>query len=320
MLRSITLPQVGAVAVGHQFRCERLASGHVLVTGHELAESRLLDPSFAVAEPVGGDSRAVAAIHVGVDRVATSIGGELRLRTRAGAEKLRTSGRGRQRAYRFTSNGVWLWELARRRRWVARLRRVEDGKIAAEAALPEADPTLGAWSLVSEHPLINAVIAKSVDRHVAIEHRPDGALEVRPLALDVFIDWLPDGRSFLAATFDGRLTVHRWPGDTVLRTVATERLADLFVDQLGLHGRVIDDDRALLDTLGGRLMVVDLVDPTAEVIEVRLTGDARPLGLSWLELGRSGRILTGRAGDDLLRVWDGTAVLRSIPSRAAGLR
>ena len=317
MLRAITLPQVGVIAGGHQFRCERLASGHLLIAGAHLAESLLVDPTFARVTHIG---RGIAAVHAGADLAALSSGGDLRLRAGKQQHRLRTTGVAAERAYRFSSNGVWLWELARRRRWVVRARRTDDGRVAAEALLPDPDPTVGAWSVASEHPLINAVIARSVDRHVAIELGADGRLDVRSLPLDVFVDWLPDGRAFLAARYDGRLTLHPWPGDRIEHTVPTTRLGELLIDQLGLHGRVIDNERALLDTLGGRLILVDLRDPTAEVVEVRLTGDARSIGLSWLELGRDGRILTGRAGDDLLRVWDGTAVLRTIPSRSAGLR
>lgn len=317
MLRTITLPQVGVIAVGHHFRCERLASGHVLVTGSQLAQCLLVDPTFATAAPIG---RGIAAVHAGADVAALAVGSDLHLRRASKLRRLRTGGVAAERACRFTANGVWLWELARRRRWVVRVRRVDDGRVVDEAALPDPDPTVGAWAVAAEHPLINAVVARSVDRHVAIELGADGRLDVRPLPLDVFIDWLPDGRAFVAARFDGRVTIHRWPGDHIEHTVPTTRLGELMIDQLGLHGRVIDADRALLDTLAGRLLIVDLRDASAEIVEVRLTGDTRSIGLSWLELGRDGRVLTGRAGDDLLRVWDGTAVLRTVPARGPGLR
>ena len=62
MRRAITVRQIGAIVVGHHFRCERLASGHLLVTGNELHDGRLLEPDLATVAPV---RRAVAAVHVG---------------------------------------------------------------------------------------------------------------------------------------------------------------------------------------------------------------------------------------------------------------
>lgn len=315
MLRSITLPQVGAVAVGHQVRCERLASGHVLLTGHQLAVTRVLDPSFADSHLIDGGAEAV---HMTDKIVAVAADHRLRVRRIGTREPVgRELARVRGGTYRFTAAGTHLWEVARRRwRCRARLRGL-DGGPAVEVVLPAPEPSVGAWTIVGEHPRADALVVKSLGRHLAIERGADGRLTTRRLPIDVFLDWSPDGRGYLGATFAGQLTMHRWPGDEAVRSIATRRLTELLGDQLGLHGCVIDDDRALLDTLGGRLIVVDLADATAEVVEVKLHNDVRRLGLAHLALGNSGRVLTGRTGDDLLRIWDGEAVVRTIPARHA---
>jgi len=323
VLRSLVLEQVGQVEVGAFATCERLASGHVLIGGQELEHRLLLDPTLGRVERL---PRGVDAIHVGEGVCAeTTSEGDLRLVARDGAELAHIDGRGDLADVRFGPSGAVLWEIGERRRWEVRARvgfhDAAIGRMLAEAELPEPHPELRAWAVEAVHPITESLVASSVERHVAVELTSNArALTVRPLAFESFVDWMPGGTALLATSFDGWLSVHRWPSGEVARRVGTARLRDLLDDTLGFHGRVIDDDRAIVDTERGRLVVVDLADPGAEVIELRLAGDARETDLHWLELGRTGRILTGRRDDRVLKIWDGTAAVRAIPARRVGLR
>ncbi len=309
------LEQVGQLEVGADAYCERLASGHVLIAGPELEHALLLDPTLGRVERL---PRGVDTIHVGAGiHAETDLDGGLRIVDRHDNELVNVEVRGDRAGVRFDASGGVLWELALRRRWEIRARLARHGRLVGELELPEPHPALRAWSLAAVRPVADGIVVASVDRHVAIELGPAGLL-VHELGFDAFVDWMPGGRALLAASGGGWLTIHRWPTGTVVRRLSTARMAELLADQVGFHGRVIDDDRAIIDTDRGRLLLIDLVEPGAEVIELRLDGDARNLGLSCLELGRTGRLLTGRQGAAHVKIWDGSAAVRTIPAR--GLR
>ncbi len=58
----------------------------------------------------------------------------------------------------------------------------------------------------------------------------------------------------------------------------------------------------------------------AEREERRLERSGMIEGSFWDRLGRTGRILAARHGDQILKIWDGAAAVRTIPARRAGLR
>ena len=315
-MRTLRLEQVGQLEVGEHATGERLASGHLLFSAGEREHALLLDPTLGRVERL---SRWTRAAHAG-ERLRAELDseGDVHVLGDDGAELVRIEARGDVGGLRFDASGVVLWELAERRPWEVRARVARDGRLIGRVSLPE--PASGAWHIEAVRPVADGLIVSSLFRHLAITLAPAG-LALHPLPIEGFVDWLPGARGFVAAEDDqGELGIHRWPDGARVRPVVTDRVSEVLGDHPCWTGRVIDDERAILATLEGRLIVLDLVDPGAQILELRLEGDRASDGLSTVELGRTGRILTGREGARVLKIWDGDEAVRTIPARRRGLR
>ncbi len=212
-----------------------------------------------------------------------------------------------------------LWHLADLDGGRARLRLLDAaGELLDQRELTHRASGGPAWWLEDAHPTQPTVavsaglgqdgafflLAHARERRLVLDAPVDGSC---------FAGWAPGGEAFATLPHHGTQLCLWSLGGAPLRQRELRPMLEALDDGHSWSVCFLDDERLLLPTSEGRLLLVRMAG--GEALELRLRGDVRnwdwrQIGLVRLPGSSAPSLLTARSGDRALKVWDLTACVR----------